>query len=274
MTVQEKREKRKNIKREQIIEIASELFSKKRYHEVMMDDVAKLTSIAKGTVYNYFSSKEELYYSIMKLRIEKLSSSLTNKIKNETNSIDALHSFVTNFYMFMMKHQNFFLMYRKESLKADNGICIELRSREDDLRELLAGIVKTGRLKGLFKNISDDFAVNVILGSIYGAIHRGINNKITEDEMTKEREKTFDFVLHGLLSGFDNNKVFPLINKTIVITRTVEQSKESSAIFSELGAEVVIFPTLEIVPPSSWTQFDEIVADSSKIDLCCRKQIN
>jgi uroporphyrinogen-III synthase len=267
MTVQEKREKRKNIKREQIIEIASELFSKKRYHEVMMDDVAKLTSIAKGTVYNYFSSKEELYYSIMKLRIEKLSSSLTNKIKNETNSIDALHSFVTNFYMFMMKHQNFFLMYRKESLKADNGICIELRSREDDLRELLAGIVKTGRLKGLFKNISDDFAVNVILGSIYGAIHRGINNKITEDEMTKEREKTFDFVLHGLLSGFDNNKVFPLINKTIVITRTVEQSKESSAIFSELGAEVVIFPTLEIVPPSSWTQFDEIVADSSKIDF-------
>ena len=50
MTVQEKREKRKNIKREQIIEIASELFSKKRYHEVMMDDVAKLTSDRKSVV--------------------------------------------------------------------------------------------------------------------------------------------------------------------------------------------------------------------------------
>jgi uroporphyrinogen-III synthase len=267
MTVQEKREKRRNLKREKIIEIASELFSKKRYHEVMMDEVAKLTSVAKGTVYNYFSSKEELYYSIMKMRMEKLTNVLAAKIENENNSIDALRSFVTHFYMFMLEYQNFFLMYRKESLKTNNGICVELRSMENDQRKLLTGIVRTGKEKRLFKNIDEGFAVNVILGSIYGAIHRGIDNSITESDMTKEREKIFDFVLHGLLSGFDNNKIFPLINKTIVITRTVEQSKESSAIFSELGADVIIFPTLEIVPPASWTQFDDIVVDSSKIDF-------
>jgi len=267
MTVKEKREKRKNLKRERIIETASELFSKKSYHEVMMDDVAKLTSIAKGTVYNYFISKEELYYSILKLRLEKLTNSLTDKIRSETNSIDALRSFVTYFYTYLMKYRSFFLIYRKESLRADNGICVELRSLENELRRQLTGIVKTGKIKGLFRNIDEDFAVNVILGSIYGTVHRGIDNHIPEEIVIKEREKIFDFILHGLLSGFDNNKVFPLINKTIVITRTVDQSKESSAVFSELGAEVIIFPTLEIVPPTSWEQFDEAVADSTKIDF-------
>jgi len=158
-------------------------------------------------------------------------------------------------------------MYTKEFLKTDNEICIELRSLEKRLNELLSGIIRTGETKGLFRRIDEDFAVNVILGSIFGVVQRGIDNKIDEQETRKEKEKIFDFVLHGLFSGFDDKKVLPLKDKTIVITRTVEQSKESSAVFSELGAEVIIFPTLEIVPPSSWKQFDDAVANYNKIDF-------
>lgn len=266
MTVQERRERKKNLKREKIIETAFELFSQKNYHEVMMEDVAKLTSVAKGTVYNYFRSKEELYFSIMKQRMEKLTGSLKEKIESESNSIDSLRSFITHLYLFMMKYQNFFLMYRKENLNKESDICTELKTQEFELRNLLAGIIRTGETKGLFRQIDEDFAVNVILGGIFGAVQRGIDNIINDIEARKEKDKIFDFVLHGLFSGFDDKKVMPLKNKTIVITRTVEQSKESSAVFSELGAEVIIFPTLEIVPPSSWKQFDEAVMDKNNID--------
>ncbi|RPI68675.1 MAG: TetR family transcriptional regulator, partial [Ignavibacteriales bacterium] len=266
MTGQERRERKKNIKREKIIETAFKLFSQKNYHEVMMEDVARLTSVAKGTVYNYFSSKEELYFSIMKQRMEKLTSSLKEKTEYENNSVDSLRSFVTHLYMFMMKHQNFFLMYRKENLHKDSDICAELKLLEFKLRDLLAGIIRTGEIKGLFRKIDEDFAVNVILGGIFGAVQRGIDNVINEQEARIEKEKIFDFVLHGLFSGFDDKKVMPLKNRTIVITRSVEQSKESSAVFSELGADVLIFPTLEIVPPSSWKQFDEAVIDKNEIN--------
>jgi uroporphyrinogen-III synthase len=168
--------------------------------------------------------------------------------------------------MFMMKYQNFFLMYRKENLHKDSDICVELKNLETKLRDLLAGIIRTGETKGLFRQIDEDFAVNVILGGIFGAVQRGIDNKINDQESRREKDKIFDFVLHGLFSGFDDNKVMPLKNKTIVITRTVEQSKESSAVFSELGADVIIFPTLEIVAPSSWKQFDDAVTDKNKVD--------
>ena len=106
-----------------------------------------------------------------------------------------------------------------------------------------------------------------MLGSIFGAVQRGIENIYTGEKLHEEREKTFDFVLHGLYSGFSNNKVRPLKNKTIILTRTIEQSKESAAIFSELGAGVIIFPTLEIVPPNNWDKFDEVLMSSQKIDF-------
>src|SRR5690554_945040 len=266
MTVKERRELKKNIKRERIIETAFELFSQKNYHEVMMEDVAKLTSVAKGTLYNYFSSKEELYFSIMKQRMEELTNLLREKTESEINSIDSLRSYVTHLYLFMMKHQNFFLMYRKENLNKESDICIELKTLELKLRSLLSDIVRKGKSKNLFRKISEDFAVNVILGSVFGAVQRGIDIKMSEYEIKKEKERLFEFVLHGLFSGFDENSVLPLKNKTIVITRTVEQSKESSAVFSELGAKVLIFPTLEIVPPQSWKQFDKIVKDKHKPD--------
>ena len=63
-----KKESNKLLKRKKIIESASQLFSRMNYHEVMMEDVAKQAAIAKGTVYNYFETKEDLYFSIMKLR--------------------------------------------------------------------------------------------------------------------------------------------------------------------------------------------------------------
>jgi uroporphyrinogen-III synthase len=61
--------------------------------------------------------------------------------------------------------------------------------------------------------------------------------------------------------------MFPLSGKTIVITRTVEQSKESSEVFRQLGANIIIFPTLDIVPPDSWVEFDSAVTSKLKIDF-------
>ena len=151
LTLETKKESSKQLKQKKIIEAASILFSRKSYHEVMMEEVAKLASIAKGTVYNYFSSKEELYFSIMKGRMEKLNLSLKEHISGNQSSLDSLRSFITHLYMFMMKHQNFFLMYRKESLSAEHTLCSELIVLEKDLKGILRKIIKSHILNLVLK---------------------------------------------------------------------------------------------------------------------------
>jgi len=267
MIATENRVTKKQIKRERILEAAADLFSRKSYHEVMMEDVAKMISVAKGTVYNYFSSKEELYFSIMSMRMENLLNSLTEKINAENNSIDALKSFTIHFYMFMMKYQSFFLMYQKESLNSENNLCDELRDIESQIKKLLAGIIQSGIKENIFRKIDDEFAVNSILGSIYGTVYRDIEKKIPEEQKAVERERLYEFILHALYSGFKNKTVLPLKDKTIVITRTIEQSRESSSALTRLGAEVIVFPTLAIVPPSNWVEFDLVIMKPEKINF-------
>jgi uroporphyrinogen III methyltransferase/synthase len=137
----------------------------------------------------------------------------------------------------------------------------------DELKSILSDVIYKGKRENQFRDVDESFTVKLVLGSIFGAIQRGVENKYTGEKLIEEREKLFDFVLHGLYSGFNNNKVRPLKNKTIVLTRTIEQSKESAAIFSELGADVIVFPTLEIVPPNNWEKFDELILSTQKIDF-------
>jgi uroporphyrinogen III methyltransferase/synthase len=267
MTVKEKIVTKKQVKRDRILEAAADLFSQKSYHEVMMEDVAKMVGVAKGTVYNYFSSKEELYFSIMSLRMENLFNSLNEKIKSEHNSIDSLRSFTLHVYMFMMKYQNFFLMYRKESLNSESNYCNELRVLKEQLKSLLSGTVRSGINGGLFREVDEEFTANSILGSIYGTVQRDIDRKVNEEQKKIERERLFEFVLHALYSGFKNNNVLPLKGKTIVITRTVEQSTESASALTRYGADVIVFPTLEIVPPANWDEFDSVVHQQDQINF-------
>jgi len=52
----------------------------------------------------------------------------------------------------------------------------------------------------------------------------------------------------------------PLVGKTILITRAREQSGEFATFLKKLGAEVIEFPTIEIVPPLSWKELDQAIA--------------
>ncbi len=48
-------------KKDRVLRIAAELFAEKGFHEVKLDDVAKSADVAKGTIYTYFASKDELF---------------------------------------------------------------------------------------------------------------------------------------------------------------------------------------------------------------------
>ncbi|MFO7032637.1 uroporphyrinogen-III C-methyltransferase [Limnospira fusiformis CCALA 023] len=58
----------------------------------------------------------------------------------------------------------------------------------------------------------------------------------------------------------------PLLNHTILVTRSSEQSNEFRSLLEQKGAEVLEMPTLMIRPPSTWEPLDQAIAfsDTSK----------
>jgi len=232
-------------KKQRILDAAAVLFSKKLYHEVMVEDVARLASIAKGTVYNYFGSKEEIYFTIIRERMDNLIISLEQKIKSGSGSRSALKSFVVHLYMFMMKYREFFLIYSKETLNAENQICSSISEMQTRLGNMLKDIIDTGIGNCIFRNINSGFAADLILGCIYASVNRGIQKNYNDAEMIREREETFNFIYEGMTNHPQES---PLKNKVIVLTRTEEQNRESALLFKQAGASVISFPAIKIIP--------------------------
>ncbi len=52
----------------------------------------------------------------------------------------------------------------------------------------------------------------------------------------------------------------PLTGKTILVTRPRDQAAEIVKLLEQLGATVELFPTIQIVPPSSWNDCDNAIS--------------
>ena len=62
--------------------------------------------------------------------------------------------------------------------------------------------------------------------------------------------------LHDTINWFESK---PLFGRRVVVTRAREQASDLKRLFEESGAQVVQFPTIEIVPPESWDSLDRAV---------------
>jgi uroporphyrinogen III methyltransferase/synthase len=69
--------------------------------------------------------------------------------------------------------------------------------------------------------------------------------------------------LREQLSWFDNR---PLFGQRILVTRAIEQAAELTKPLVELGAEAVLCPSIEIIPPASYAELDAALDGLAEID--------
>ena len=61
MGIQERKEREKGRRRQQIMIAAKRIFSLKGFNKATMEDIANEAELSPGTLYLYFKSKEEMF---------------------------------------------------------------------------------------------------------------------------------------------------------------------------------------------------------------------
>ena len=85
-----RRERKKMQSRRAILEAAISEFSKKGYKETSVADIMSAADFGIGTFYNYFSSKEELLFSLLSRLGETIRMALTDARAAERTSLELL----------------------------------------------------------------------------------------------------------------------------------------------------------------------------------------
>src|SRR3954469_2117860 len=78
------RERKKEATRRLIAETARRLFAERGFDAVTVAEVARAADVAEKTVFNYFPTKEDLFYSNMEAFEERLLAAIRERPQGET----------------------------------------------------------------------------------------------------------------------------------------------------------------------------------------------
>jgi len=94
MGIKERRGREEQARLLAILGAAESVFASKGYYETRMDDIAHKAELAKGTIYYYFKSKEEIYLHLLETESDKVFQSISARIRDKAEFLDILKEVV------------------------------------------------------------------------------------------------------------------------------------------------------------------------------------
>lgn len=186
MGANERKEKEREIRRNDIIDAAEKMFFTKGYTATTMDEISSAAEFSKRTVYVYFNSKEQIYFEIMvrgyKILIKMLEKDMEDA--KTMNALGKLSQIGRTFYEFRNEYTDYFktiMEYENNELDFVKGIddkskeeCYELGEK---VFSQLTLILKNGIEEGVIKKELDVVDTAIFLWSCIMGIFNTLNKK-------------------------------------------------------------------------------------------------
>ena len=168
-----RREREKLWQRQEMLTAAIELFSKKGYHNVSMQEIARKAEFATGTLYKFFKNKEDLYRSIIIEQADIFHEALSKALQEEDDEIEKLRKYVQVKGAVFMDNVSVVRLYfaetRGASFNIKAGLDKEIREDYEVLLQELARVFAAGIHKKRFQKIAEPYHLAVSLDSLTNA---------------------------------------------------------------------------------------------------------
>ena len=163
-------------KRLKILSVAAKQFAAQPFHKVLLSDVAAAAAVGKGTLYTYFKSKEDLYFSVVYSGLSRLVTMLRERMEEDPHGpVEDLTMVIREFIQFACQNPHLFEVMRTvPGWKAFDRSKWAAKRRE--LTGLIETIIRRGIALGEFVDSNPDLTSQYIPGLVRSALLDGAEN--------------------------------------------------------------------------------------------------
>ena len=158
--------------RQEILQVALKLFSEKGFHNVSMHEIAEKSEFAVGTLYKFFSNKEELYKALMLEASNVFHSSLMAALATSGNELEKIKACVEARIKVFLDNLDYVRLYLAETRGAGfnvkAGLDTDIKVRYEQFLKKLANVFESGIKRKVFKKF-DPYLLAVALDGISNA---------------------------------------------------------------------------------------------------------
>lgn len=198
----------KQAKRLEILRAAMRVFAQRGVVNTKMSDVAEAAGIGKGTIYEYFRSKEDIFADAYKSMFEGTEERVAAIVKSELDPEEKLRQLmaatVEGFLGDGGEFAGIMMSFWSEGIRnQDERIIniIDLKQIYSDYRQMIAAILGEGVQCGVF-DVEDSFlTASVLIGAMDGILLQWIL-----DRNVFSPETAVDTLLESYLNGIKKQR--------------------------------------------------------------------
>jgi AcrR family transcriptional regulator len=156
--------------RKEILSAAEKVFAAKGFFSTTMSEIAEAAEFGTGTLYKYFKSKEELYFTLIDEQVEELHRLVKAELSQKTSAMERIKKVLGLQFEFIEKNRNFFRIYISErsrfewNVKDDFGK--EIHNKMVAYIKILAQVIREGVKGGEFKPIDPMDSAHALVGIV------------------------------------------------------------------------------------------------------------
>ena len=193
----------KAAKRREILKSAMTVFAQRGIYDFKMIDIARAAQVGKGTLYEYFSSKEDLIAGCFDLFLQDYNGYLAGRMKSAGDPVEKLTIMIKASFEFFVKNRDTLEIvfdFWAASIRYKDGQPL-MSGANDGYRKVIgevAGLIREGIDQGVFRPVDARLASRMLLASLDGLLLQSVMGltKINSRSLPQKVSQTF---LEGIL---------------------------------------------------------------------------
>jgi TetR/AcrR family transcriptional regulator, cholesterol catabolism regulator len=165
-----RKEKEFRFRRAEILAQAEKIFAKKGFHETTMAEIAGASGFSTGSLYHFFSGKEELYSIMVLEKVHLMYAEILDAVGREQKILDKIKALVSSHFEYVEHHIDFYrlLVGHESGLRSEGLKKLRERIVEEHLRHVvyIEDLLNEGIRKQVLRALDTKSLANALMGII------------------------------------------------------------------------------------------------------------
>ncbi|MBC2712239.1 MAG: TetR/AcrR family transcriptional regulator [Desulfosarcina sp.] len=203
MGLKERREREKEARKKQILDAARKLLLKKGIQSTSINQIARTAELGVGTIYFYYQSKEEIFYSLQEEGLDILYRDIKTTDCREIEPDEKLRETGRTYLRFSAEHKDYFdiinYFLATPSVILSSGLKRQLDQQGSNILDLIAGFIRSGISGGIFRSVDPKKYAVMFWGALHGLTQfKKLEDTVLEGE---DHQLIFNYAVDQLIDG-------------------------------------------------------------------------
>jgi AcrR family transcriptional regulator len=188
--------KRVGNKREKIIAAAAKFFGEKGYHNTTTAEIAEAAGVAAGTIYIYFSSKEDLLVAVFEEFLERHVTRLREGVDKEVGPEAKLRRLIVLGLALMEENPDSARIFLSQLRQSTTMIKMVAKRSSRAYRSIIEAILEEGIRSGIFRPMD----ARAVATMVFGAFQNLVLDWVADDcsyRLTGLADEATTYILRG-----------------------------------------------------------------------------